>query len=153
MYVHNYTNITTHSEYPIIWHDSGMSPPQPQLKLGRAQTEMWKLAKAWQNIRFGMEIILTPWVILCHSIHQQIGHYTQGCVREPYVLMIGTKTINQTERNLTSQDCKLHTWLNSSLFNSNHSMWFCINVQEFGCQYLKIGLGNSPLTCILCSQY
>ena len=121
MYVHNYTNITTHSKYPIIWHNSGMSPPQQQLKLGRAQTEMWKLAKAWQNIRFGMEIILTPWVILCHSIHQQIGHYTQGCVREPYVLMIGTKTINQTERNLTCQDCKLYTWLNSSLFNSNHS--------------------------------
>ena len=46
MYVYNYTNITTHSEYPIIWHDSGMSPPQPQLKLGRAQTEIWKLAKA-----------------------------------------------------------------------------------------------------------
>ena len=68
-----------------------------------------------------MEIILTPWIILCHSIHQQIGHYTQGCVREPYVLMIGTKTINQTERNLTCQDCKLYTCLNSSLFNSNHS--------------------------------
>ena len=46
MSVYNYINITTHSEYPIIWHDSGMSPPQPQLKLGRAQTEIWKLAKA-----------------------------------------------------------------------------------------------------------
>ena len=50
-----------------------------------------------------------------------IGHYTQGCVREPYVIMIGTKTVNQTERNLTCQDCKLCTHLNSSLFNSNHS--------------------------------
>ena len=50
-----------------------------------------------------------------------IGHYTQGCVREPYVIMIGTKTVNQTERNLTCQDCKLYTCLNSSLFNSNHS--------------------------------
>ena len=46
MSVYNYTNITTHSEYPLIWHDSGMSPPQPQLKLGRAQAEIWKLAKA-----------------------------------------------------------------------------------------------------------
>ena len=50
-----------------------------------------------------------------------IGHYTQGCVREPYVIMIGTKTVNQTERNLTCQDCKLYTCLNSSLFNSDRS--------------------------------
>ena len=35
--------------------------------------------------------------------------------------MIGTITINQTERNLTCQDCKPYTCLNSSLFNSNHS--------------------------------
>ena len=35
--------------------------------------------------------------------------------------MIGTRTINQTERNLTCQDCKLYTCLNRSLFNSNHS--------------------------------
>ena len=35
--------------------------------------------------------------------------------------MIGTRAINQTERNLTCQDCKLYTCLNRSLFNSNHS--------------------------------
>ena len=34
--------------------------------------------------------------------------------------MTGTTTINQTERNLICQDCKLHTYLNSLLFNSNY---------------------------------
>ena len=47
--------------------------------------------------------------------------YTQACVKDPYVIMTGTITINQTERNLTCQDCKPHTCLNTSLFNSNHS--------------------------------
>ena len=47
--------------------------------------------------------------------------YTQACVKDPYVIMTGTVTINQTERNLTCQDCKPHTCLNTSLFNSNHS--------------------------------
>ena len=47
--------------------------------------------------------------------------YTQACVRDPYVINIGTTTINQTERNLTCQVCKLYTCFNSSLFNSKYS--------------------------------
>ena len=34
--VYNHTNIIAHSEYSIICHGNGMSPPQPQLELGRA---------------------------------------------------------------------------------------------------------------------
>ena len=48
-------------------------------------------------------------------------YYTQACVRDPNVIVIGTITINQTERNLICQDWKPHTCLNTSLFNSNHS--------------------------------
>ena len=36
--------ITTHSDHPIIWHVSGMSPPFPQLDKGRGQGEIWRLA-------------------------------------------------------------------------------------------------------------
>ena len=38
--VYNHTNITEHSEYSIIWHGNGVSPPQPQLELGMAQIEI-----------------------------------------------------------------------------------------------------------------
>ena len=41
--VFDHPNITTHSDHPIIWHGSGMSPLFPQLDQERGQTEIWRL--------------------------------------------------------------------------------------------------------------
>ena len=43
-------------------------------------------------------------------------------MRDPYVLLKGTVSINDHVQELSYQDCKLYTCLNSSLYNSNHSL-------------------------------
>ena len=56
--VFHHTNITTHSDHPIIWHVSGMSPHFPQLDKGRGQGEIWRLALSLKkNSKFGTDII------------------------------------------------------------------------------------------------
>ena len=47
--------------------------------------------------------------------------YIQACVRDCYVLLKGTISINESVQELSCQDYKLYTCLNSSLYNSNHS--------------------------------
>ena len=47
--------------------------------------------------------------------------YIQAYVRDPYVLLKGTISIKESVQELSCQDCKLYTCLNSSLYNSNHS--------------------------------
>ena len=42
-------------------------------------------------------------------------------MRDPYVPLKGTISINESVQELSCQDCKLYTCLNSSLYNSNHS--------------------------------
>ena len=42
-------------------------------------------------------------------------------MRDPYVLLKETISINESVQELSCQDCKLYTCLNSSLYNSNHS--------------------------------
>ena len=42
-------------------------------------------------------------------------------MRDPYVLLKGTISIKESVQELSCQDCKLYTCLNSSLYNSNHS--------------------------------
>ena len=55
--VFDHPNITTHSDHPIIWHGSGMSPPSPQLDQGRGQGGIWKLALSLNESKFGIDII------------------------------------------------------------------------------------------------
>ena len=47
--------------------------------------------------------------------------YIQAYVRDPYVLLKGTISIKESVQELSCQDCKLSTCLNSSLYNPNHS--------------------------------
>ena len=56
--------------------------------------------------------------------------YIQACVRDCYVLLKGTISINESVQELSCQDYKLYTCLNSSLYNSNHS--FVILRQRLG---------------------
>ena len=124
MSIYNHANIPAHSVMAhsvIICHGSGMSLPQPQVESGRAQIEIWKLAislkkyQIWDgNYSHSMNYPLS------FNTSTNWTFYIQACVRDPYVIMIGTITINQTERNLSFQDCKLCTCLNCSLFNSNY---------------------------------
>ena len=57
-------------------------------------------------------------------------------MRDPYVLLKATISIKESVQELSCQDCKLYTCLNSSLCNSNHSfviirrrlgIWLLIN--------------------------
>ena len=100
---------------------SGVPLPSPQLELvGLKQKygswpQAWKKYKIWDgNYSYSMNYTLS------FNTSTNWTFYIQACVRDPYVIMIGTITINQTERNLSFQDCKLCTCLNCSLFNSNY---------------------------------
>ena len=57
-------------------------------------------------------------------------------MRDPYVLLKGTISINESVQELSCQDYKLYACLNSSLYNPNHSfvtlrrrlgIWLLIN--------------------------
>lgn len=39
----NHTSITTHAEYPIIWHGGSMVAPIPQTFGGAIHNEVWKM--------------------------------------------------------------------------------------------------------------
>ena len=47
--------------------------------------------------------------------------YIQVFMRDPYVLLKETISINESVQELSCQDCKLYTCLNSSLYNSTHA--------------------------------
>ena len=47
--------------------------------------------------------------------------YIQAYMRDLYVLLKETISINESIQELSCQDCKLYTCLNSLLYNSNHS--------------------------------
>ena len=61
------------------------------------------------------------WVITPSWFNTSTKYYFQACIRDPYVLLKGTISIKESVQELSCQDCKLYTCLNSSLYNSNHS--------------------------------
>ena len=106
----DHTNITTHSDHPIIWHVSGMSPPFPQLDKGRGQGEIWRLALSLKKFQIwdGHYSDKTHY-LLTFNTSTNWTFYIQSCVRNSYVLLKGTISINESVQELSCQDCKLHT--------------------------------------------
>ena len=68
-----------------------------------------------------MDISLIKLIIHWHLIPVWTGLLHSGCVRDPYVLLKGTISTNESVQKLSCQDFKLYTCLNSSLYNFNHS--------------------------------
>ena len=97
--VFDHTNITTHSDHPIIWHGRGVSPPFPQLDQGRGQGEIWKLALSLRNSKFRMDIIPIKLISHWHLIPVQMGHFLFRLVWE--ILMYSWK-----EQFLSMKVCK-----------------------------------------------
>ena len=120
--VFHHTNITNHLDHPIIWHGSGMYPPFPQLHQGIGQGEIWKLALSLKKFQIwdGCYSDKTNYSLTFNS-SANWTFYIQACVRDPYVLLKRTISISENVQELSCQDCKLYTCLNSSLYNSNHS--------------------------------
>ena len=130
--VFDHTNITTHSDQPIIWHGSGMSPSFPQLDQGRGQGEIWKLALSLRKLQIwdGHYSDKTNYS-LTFNTSKNWAFYIQTCVRDHYVLLKGKISINESVQELSCQDYKLYTCLNSSLYNSNHSfviLWWRLGI-------------------------
>ena len=123
--VFHHTNITTHLDHPVIWHGSGMSPCFSHLDQGIGQGEIWKLALSLKNFQ-----IWDGCYSLTFNTSANWTFYIQACVRDCYVLLKGTISINESVQELSCQDYKLYTCLNSSLYNSNHS--FVILRQRLG---------------------
>ena len=115
-------NITTHSDHPIIWHVSGLSPPFPQLDKGRRQGEIWRLALSLKKCQIwdGHYSDKTHY-LLTFNTSTNWTFYSQSCVRDSYVFLKGTIFINESVQELSCQDWKLYICLNSSLYNSNQS--------------------------------
>ena len=133
--VFDHTNITTHADHPIIWHGSGLSPPFPQLDQGRGQGEIWKLALSFRKFQIweGHYSDKTNHSLTFNS-STNWTFCIQACVRDPYVLLKGTISINESVQELSCQDYKLYTCLNSSLYNPNHS--FVTLRRRLGIQHL-----------------
>ena len=108
------TNITTHSDHPIIWHGSGMSPTFPQLDQGRGQEGIWKLALSLKRFQIwdGHYSNKTNYS-LTFNTSTNWTFYIHACVRELYVLLKGTISISESVQALSCQHCKLYTCLNS----------------------------------------
>lgn len=93
-----------------------MSPPFPQLDQGIGQGEIWKLALSLKKFQ-----IWDGCYFLTFNTSPNWTFYIQACVRDPYVLLKRTISINESVQEFSCQDWKLYTCLNSSLYNANHS--------------------------------
>ena len=98
-------------------------PTVPQLDQGRGQREIWKLTLSLKKFQIwdGHYSNKTNYS-LTFNTSTNWTFSIQACVRDPYVLLKGTVSINDHVQELSYQDCKLYTCLNSSLYNSNHSL-------------------------------
>ena len=93
--VFDHTNITTHSDHLIIWHVSGMSSPFPQLDKGRGQGEIWRLALSLKKFQIWDEHYSDKThYLLIFNTSTNWTFYIQSCVRDSYVLLKGTVSIN-----------------------------------------------------------
>ena len=95
----NHTNITTHLDHPVIWHGSGMSPRFSQLDQGLGQGEIWKLALSLKKFQ-----IWDGCYSLTFNTSANWIFYIQACVRDPYVLLKRTISINESVQELFCQD-------------------------------------------------
>ena len=97
-------------------------PPLPQLDQEKGQRDIWKLALRPKKFRIwdGHYSDKTHYLLIFNT-STNWTFYIQSCVRDSYVLSKGTVSINGSVHELSCQDCKLYTCLNSSLYNSNHS--------------------------------
>ena len=93
-----------------------MSPCFSHLDQGIGQGEIWKLALSLKNFQ-----IWDGCYSLTFNTSANWTFYIQACVRDPYVLLKRTISINESVQELFCQDWKLYTCLNSSLYNSNCS--------------------------------
>ena len=97
-------------------------PTVPQLDQGRGQREIWTLTLSLKKFQIwdGHYSDKTNYS-LTFNTSKNWAFYIQTCVRDHYVLLKGTISINESVQELSCQDYKLYTCLNSSLYNSNHS--------------------------------
>ena len=93
-----------------------MSPCFSHLDQGIGQGEIWKLALSLKKFQ-----IWDGCYSLTFNTSANWTFYIQACVRDPYVLLKRTISINESVQELFCQDWKLYTCLNSSLYNSNCS--------------------------------
>ena len=111
--------ITTHSVYPILWCGEGFSPLQPQFNMGRSQIDLWKLTFSLRRFRIWDRNYENT--KLSFNTSANWTFYIKACVQDPYVLAVGTVSINETAKTVDCKDCKLYSCLNSSLYNDSHS--------------------------------
>ena len=136
--VFDHSNVTIHSDHPIIWHGNGTSAPPAPATVGskRGQGEISKLALSLKKFQiwdghhsskahYSLTVnTSTNWTLCIHI-----------CVRDPYMLSKGAISIHESAQEFSCQDCKLYACLNSSLYNSKSLI--C---------YIKKDIGNMAST-------
>ena len=100
----------------------GHVAPFAQLDQGRGQGEIWKLVLSLKKFQIwdGHYSDKTNYS-LTFNTSTNWTFYIQAYMRDLYVLLKETISINESVQELSCQDCKLYTCLNSLLYNSNHS--------------------------------
>ena len=91
-----------------------MSLPFPQLDQGRGQEGSWELALGLEKFQIwdGHYSNKTNYS-LTFNTSTNWTFYIHACVRDPYVFSKGTISINESVQELSCQDCKLYSCLNS----------------------------------------
>ena len=122
------------AETPILWHEELTHLKRPwcweRLKVGEGDNRGWGGWMASPTQWTWVWVSLGSWWwtgrpgVLQSVELQRVGLYRATELNWTVLgihMWLALLSINQTERNLSYQDCKLYTCLNSSLFNSNHS--------------------------------
>ena len=100
--VFDHTNITTHSDHPIIWHGRGVSPPFPQLDQGRGQGEIWKLTLSLKKFQiWDRHYPDKTDYSLTFNTSTNWTFYIQAYMRDLYVLLKESISINGSIQELS----------------------------------------------------
>lgn len=82
---------TKNANETIMWHGGGMSPSVPHVSGGPIQHHIWKLVTSLNHmLAWKGYIWRNP---SSHNLHlkfkRNTTHFTQACVRLPYLLLVG----------------------------------------------------------------
>lgn len=113
---------------PILWKHGGIVAPQSQMiwpALVAKHNDLWKLlmaldkTKIWEG-KYTMPSQYNPNYIL--ELVENNTVWIQSCICPPFLLAMGNLKFDIPNYHVTCQEFRLFSCVNSSVFNTNHSI-------------------------------
>ena len=103
-----------------MWHGDRLAAPSPFMDYRKRQKHLWKLAAAKSPIKIwnGTYLKDENYTLSFQTVDKD---YIQACVRDPYVLVVGSLKLDMFQKELFCTNCRLYTCLNCNI-NTDQSI-------------------------------